>query len=85
VWHQFVVRHPQRDRLRAGLAAAGIGTGIHYPVPLHQQPAYRQAVVLPVTERAAREVFSLPMFPELRDEEVAAVCQALKVQLGLCL
>ncbi len=69
VYHLYVVRVPERDRVRALLAEAGIGTGIHYPVPVHQQPAYRGGAVvagpLPETERAAQEILSLPMFPGL--------------------
>ena len=69
VYHLYVVRVPERDRVRSVLAEAGIGTGIHYPVPVHHQPAYRDGVVmagpLAETERAAQEILSLPMFPGL--------------------
>ncbi len=68
-WHQFVIRVPQRDALRQHLAARGIATAIHYPAPLHLQPAMAaaggRAGDLPVTERLAREVLSLPLYPEL--------------------
>jgi len=77
VWHQYVVRHPERHHLCARLVALGIGTAVHYPVPVHQQPAYRQPCRLPVTERAVAEILSLPIYPELRDAEVAAVCEVL--------
>lgn len=82
VVHQYVVRHPARDRLRAMLSEVGIGTNVHYPVPVHLQPAYCQISLmpsggLPNTEAAAREVLSLPMFPELEDAAVARVISCL--------
>jgi dTDP-3-amino-3,4,6-trideoxy-alpha-D-glucose transaminase len=70
-WHLAVVRTSRRDALRDHLARHGITTGIHYPVPLHQQPPIRERArfgALPATERLAREVLSLPFYPELRDE-----------------
>ena len=83
VFHQYVVRAPRRDALRAALDRAGIGTTVHYPVPVHLQPAYRGRVALDPgglgeTERAAHEVLSLPMFPELRAVDVARVIAAVK-------
>jgi len=83
VFHQYVVRTPRRDALRSALDRAGIGTTIHYPVPVHLQPAYRGRVVLDPgglgeSERAAREVLSLPMFPELGAADVARVIEAVK-------
>ena len=80
VWHLFVVRTGERERLQSLLKEEGIATGIHYPVPLHEQPAYedrRASYSLPVTERAAREVVSLPMYPELSQEQIEAVCNAV--------
>lgn len=67
VYHQYVIRSTERDALRAKLAAQGIGTLIHYPVPVHLQPAYvhLQRGAMQQTESAAREVLSLPMYPEL--------------------
>jgi dTDP-4-amino-4,6-dideoxygalactose transaminase len=78
VYHQYVVRHPERDALKARLAEFGVGTNIHYPLPVHAQPAYlgrcRSAPAgLEVTEAAAREVLSLPMYPELSDAQVAEI------------
>jgi len=75
VYHQYVVRSGDRDQLKDRLREKGIGTLIHYPVPVHLQPAYRTRalVSLPDTERAAREVLSLPMFPQLTDEQVAQI------------
>lgn len=83
VFHQYVVRTPQRDALRATLDRAGIGTTIHYPVPVHLQPAYRDRVALDPgglgeSERAAREILSLPMFPELSAADAARVIAAMK-------
>jgi dTDP-4-amino-4,6-dideoxygalactose transaminase len=81
-YHQFVIRHRERDRLRERLKAAGVGTEVHYPVPVHLQPAYRglvqQAGSLRETENAAREVLSLPMFPEMTDEQVDRVIEAVQ-------
>ncbi len=83
VFHLYVLRHPERDAIMAALKAKGISTGIHYPVPVHEQPAYAGRVALgpadcDETSRAAREVFSLPMYPELTDEQVERVCTALR-------
>jgi len=79
VYHQFVVRHPQRDALRTYLLDHGIHTQIHYPVPIHFQPAYRELAItpLPVTESIANQILSLPLYPELRDEDVKRVCQTI--------
>jgi dTDP-4-amino-4,6-dideoxygalactose transaminase len=81
VYHLYAIRVNDRDALQARMAEAGIGTGIHYPIPLHQQKAYGHLGYktgdFPVTERVAREIVSLPMFPQLshsqQDEVVAAV------------
>jgi dTDP-4-amino-4,6-dideoxygalactose transaminase len=80
VYHLYVVRSPQRDALRAALTAAGIGTGIHYPVPVHRQPAYaaHAARALPHTEQAAAEILSLPMHPLLTVAEVARVADVVR-------
>jgi dTDP-4-amino-4,6-dideoxygalactose transaminase len=75
--HLFVVRHPDREPLRRDLLAAGVGTGVHYPCPLHLQPAYQCYGAgpgsLPVAERLAATVLSLPMHPELSDAQVDTV------------
>jgi dTDP-4-amino-4,6-dideoxygalactose transaminase len=84
--HLFVIRHPRRDLLREKLRERGVGTAVHYPYPCHLQPAYLSygegPGSLPITEQACREVLSLPMYPELADEAVErvieAVCQALE-------
>jgi len=77
VEHLFVVRHAERERVHKQLKAFGVGAAIQYPVACHQQTAYAHfARPLPITEQAAREVFSLPMYPELTDNEVAQVIAA---------
>lgn len=82
VFHLYVLRAQNRDRLQEHLRAAGVGALIHYPVPIHLQKAYlgklRGRESLPETERAAREVLSLPMYPELSDAEVGNVIAALQ-------
>jgi len=82
VYHQFVIRTAERDQLRQALAGHGIQTGIHYPIPLHQQPAFAPylppgGIELPVTEAAAASILSLPMFPELSDRDARAVGRAV--------
>jgi dTDP-4-amino-4,6-dideoxygalactose transaminase len=80
VFHLYVVRTPGRDRVLAQLRKDGIGALVHYPVPVHLQPAYRHRGrgdgSLPETERAAREIVSLPMYPELAPQEIEAVVKA---------
>jgi len=82
VYHQYVIRTRQRDALRAHLQEHGIETGIHYPTPLHQQPAwrdyYRRQCSLPHAERAAQEILSLPVFPDLTEEEIAVVIERVQ-------
>jgi dTDP-4-amino-4,6-dideoxygalactose transaminase len=85
VWYLYVVLHPQRDRIRADLEARGIQTGLHYPIPLHLQKAYRHLEHregdFPVAERIGRECLTLPLFPEMTDEQQAAVFSALREAL----
>jgi len=73
VYHLFVVRVKNREKLQADLAAANVGTGIHYPIPLHLQKAYAHLGYnpgdFPVTERVAPEILSLPMFPQLTRQQ----------------
>ena len=78
-YHLYVVRSPERDELQQRLADAGVGTLIHYPRPIHGHAPYADipAVPLPNSERLAGEILSLPMYPELTDQEVDAVCAAL--------
>jgi dTDP-4-amino-4,6-dideoxygalactose transaminase len=81
VWHLYVVRVPDRDRVLAALAEAGIGAGIHYPTPVHLTEAYADLRLregsFPVAERAAREILSLPMFPHLTAEQQERVVDVL--------
>lgn len=81
VFHLYVVRSPDREALRSRLDEAGIGTGIHYPVPLHRQPAYRflgyERGVLPLSEAWADQVLSLPMYAELSASQVEEVVGVL--------
>lgn len=80
-YHLYVVRVKDRDRVRQELEARGIGTGVHYPFPIHRMRGYAFLGYgdgsLPVTERLAGEVLSLPLYPELADDDVRAVCAAL--------
>ena len=81
VYHVYVVRSDDRDGLRDALTQAGIQTGIHYPIPVHLQPAHADlghgAGDFPVAETVAREVLSLPIFPEMTREQVATVAAAV--------
>lgn len=86
VWHLYVVRVRERDAVQASLQAQGIGALIHYPVPIHLQPAYRDrlpgAHLLPATEAAAAEILSLPLYPELTEVEVRQVGEELQALVG---
>ena len=83
VYHLAVVRTTQRDVAASGLARAGVETGVHYPIPCHLQGPFRgnAQAPLPVAELAAREVLSLPMFPNMTSRQVAYVCQTLSAIL----
>jgi dTDP-4-amino-4,6-dideoxygalactose transaminase len=82
VYHIFPLFTPERDALREHLQKAGISTGLHYPIPAHLQPAYRhlgyQEGDLPGTERACKEVLSLPMYPELTREAVSSIVDSVQ-------
>jgi dTDP-4-amino-4,6-dideoxygalactose transaminase len=83
VFHQYVLRLPNRAAVQAHLREAGIGSGIHYPQPVHIQPAYRGRVALGpagcrASEVASDQVLSLPIYPELTDNEVTTICAALR-------
>jgi len=83
VFHQYVIRFAERDVLREWLRTAGIATGIHYPVPIHLQPAYRYRLAtgpsgLGVTERAARQILSLPMYPQLSPQRIDRVIARIR-------
>ena len=76
-----VVTTPNREALKSALEKANVATDVHWPEPLHVQPAFGSLGYgpgsLPVTERLCKEVLTIPMFPELTDEEVERVCRAL--------
>lgn len=81
VYHVYAIRSAARDRLADGLAAAGVATGMHYPRPVHLQPAYADLGYhegdFPVAERLAREMLSLPIYPELTEAQQQHICDAL--------
>ena len=81
-WHLYVVRHPRRDQLKTHLEANQIGCALHYPLPLHLQKAYahlgHKAGDFPVAEKAARECLSLPIYPELTDEQIDRVATVIR-------
>jgi dTDP-4-amino-4,6-dideoxygalactose transaminase len=81
IYHLYVVRSPKRDELRQHLEQDGIGTGIHYPIPLHLQPAYRflgyERGSLPNSEAWAEQVLSLPMYAEMTEHQVEQVVASL--------
>src|SRR5207244_5240592 len=81
VYHLFVIRVAEREALRNALDAEGIETGLHYPIPVHLQPAYEhlgyRAGSFPESEKAAREVLSLPLHPHMTDESVHFVDDAI--------
>jgi dTDP-4-amino-4,6-dideoxygalactose transaminase len=82
VYHLYVTRTEHRDEILHHLNSRGIGVGMHYPIPVHRQPAYASkgygAVSLPNTERISGEIISLPMYPELTEEQIAYVVETLK-------
>lgn len=85
VYHVYAIRTPKRDQIQESLQAKGIQTGIHYPIPVHLQKAYADfgygVGALPVTEQAASELLSLPMFAELENGQIEAVCAAVREAL----
>jgi dTDP-4-amino-4,6-dideoxygalactose transaminase len=82
VFHLFPVRHARRDALATALKNRGVGTLIHYPIPLHLQPALRPfggaQGDYPVAEKGATEILSLPLYPELSDAQAGLVCEAVR-------
>ena len=88
VYHLYVVRSPARDELRERLAWFGIGSAIHYPVAVHQQPAYQRLAPAPgsliQTEKAAAEILTLPLYPQMSVAQVerVAACLAGKALSG---
>lgn len=87
VYHLYVIRSPHRDALQVHLRSLGIGSDIHYPIPLHQQAAFSGARVSPlglsVTEQTVREILSLPMYPQLNRGQVRRVTDALREKIEL--
>jgi dTDP-4-amino-4,6-dideoxygalactose transaminase len=80
VYHLYLIRTARRDEVLAALHEAGIGAGIHYPIPLHHQPAYRadySDLSLPVSEQLAGEILSLPLYPELSEEKIVHIADTL--------
>jgi dTDP-4-amino-4,6-dideoxygalactose transaminase len=82
VWHLFVIRHPERDRLLADLHARGIGAGVHYPIPIHQQAPYAGVRTVPegapLSTLLAGQILSLPLYPEMTEAQVAEVAHAVR-------
>ena len=81
-YHLYVVRHPQRDKLKEHLDASGVGCALHYPLPLHLQKCYANLGYkngdFPLAEKAARECLSLPIYPELTDAQIQRVAEVVK-------
>ena len=86
VFHVYTIRTEDRDGLQSALTAEGIQTGVHYPVPAHLQPAYSdlgyQRGAFPESEKAAEEVLSLPLYPEMTDDQIQKVSQAVIMSLA---
>jgi dTDP-4-amino-4,6-dideoxygalactose transaminase len=86
VYHLYVIEAEHRDELQADLAAEGISTGIHYPLPIHLQKAYQQfgrgPGSFPITEAVAKRILSLPMYPEMTEADVARVTSAVAASTG---
>lgn len=86
VYHLYVVQVPERDQVQAALKAEGVETGIHYPIPLHEQPAYarmgHKPQDFPISHRLGPRILSLPMFPELAEDQIRHVVSSLHRALG---
>jgi dTDP-4-amino-4,6-dideoxygalactose transaminase len=89
VYHLFVVQHPDRDGLMGRLQAAGVQCGIHYPTPIHEIEAFRTVRTFPdgapVSSGLAKRILSLPMFPQLSDDAIQQVCDAVKMHSQVAL
>jgi dTDP-4-amino-4,6-dideoxygalactose transaminase len=85
VHHLFVIEVEERDRLARRLAAHGVQTGLHYPIPVHLQPAYRDLGLgegsFPIAERFARRCLSLPMYPGLTTDRIDYVCDLIEASV----
>ena len=79
VYHQYTIRVVglDRDEFAAQLAGHGVGSGVYYPIPNHRLPAFARDLDLPETERAAREVLSLPVYPSLTEKELVHIVEAV--------
>jgi len=87
VYHLYTVKTTQREKLRAHLDGAGVQTGVHYEIPIHLQPIYREMYgykegLFPVTERLCKEVMTLPMFPDMTDDQISYVCEKVSEFYG---
>jgi dTDP-4-amino-4,6-dideoxygalactose transaminase len=86
VYHLYVIRHQDRDALREALAERGVQTAVHYPLPIHLQKPFRELGWkpgdLPVTEELARTCLSLPMYPELTQEQIERVADSVRDAAG---
>ena len=87
VYHLYTVRTPRRDELKKHLESKGVQVGVHYEIPIHLQPIYREMFgfkegSLPVTERLCRQVLTLPMFPDMTTEQVEYVCESVSEFYG---
>ena len=82
VFHLYVIRTLERNKLQERLKNKGIVTSIHYPVPIHLQPAYRdlgyKKGTFPISEKHAAEILSLPIYPELSEDQIEYICQAIR-------
>jgi dTDP-3-amino-3,4,6-trideoxy-alpha-D-glucose transaminase len=78
VHHLYVIRAERRDQLREHLATQGIGTAVHYPVPLHRQPAFAQKGSLPHAEKAVTEIVTLPLWPYLKESAARRVARQIR-------
>jgi dTDP-4-amino-4,6-dideoxygalactose transaminase len=82
VFHLYVIRSQKRDELQKYLSENGVGTGLHYPIPLHLQKAYADLGYgegdFPITEKVANEILSLPLYPQLTDEQIEYVSSKIK-------
>jgi len=84
IYHQFTVRTAQRDMAKKALAEAGVASGVYYPIPLHKQPVFEKEfgrLSLPASEAAALEVLSLPIYPQLTDEQLRHIADTLRACL----
>ena len=84
VFHLYTIRTKKRNELKAHLEKNGIGVGVHYEIPIHLQPIYKQMFgtkegMLPITERLCKEVLTLPMFADIKPDQIKYVCETIKV------